>query len=721
MTGIRMKTDQMSNNAETVAGLKGLARIPLLGRFGILAVLWLVLSWVVADSILTSHTRELIRNESLSVDKLVGNTAKAIGLGLKNLHGIPELVAKDEKIALALSAHGAPAALSLSVAQRRAIWSQDILLRSIDGYLARVGSALGADVVWVTNENGDCVASSNADRPESFVGTNYADRDYFRIARTGKPGRQYAMGRMTNIPGLYFSAPIVIDGRFAGVAVAKIDLPKLAHWVNQTDAFIADELGVIIIARDPALEMRSIPGASVMGLSEPERQARYKRTDFPELAITPWEKAGLPALKQFDRDERPLLISGESIAEETLEIHAFRHLPEVAAFDAERLKLFLLICTAGTLVISIIAGVAFFVRIRKRSEASAAQSASLLRAAIESTADGILVIDAEGRVALCNQRFADIWGMPPELLAGGGGTELQAYVRKQLLNPQSFSDAVSGLSGHPELPSFDTLRHKNGAVIERYSFPQRLGERIVGRVWSFRDVTHKTEVDRMKSEFLATAAHELRTPMTCIFGYAELLLTQDFADEARLELLGIIHNQSKTMISIINELLDLVRIDERRGKDLEVSRVEAGAFLREAIANFKVPEGRNAPSAPAPGNPRWMRADPKKLMQAVSNVLSNAYKYSAGGTVQVELVDAGDAVPSAQIGIRISDKGIGMTPEQMARVCERFYRADISGRVSGTGLGMSIVKEIVELLGGSVTLSSEEAVGTAVTLWIPAD
>ena len=319
----------MRNNGRTTAGPKNLATLPLLGRFAILAVLWLVLSWLIAGSILTSNTRELIGNEALALDKLVGNNAKAIGLGLKNLRGIPELVAKDEKIAHALSAHGVPAASSLSVAQRRAIWTQDLPLRHIDAYLGRVGSALGADVVWVTNGAGDCVASSNAGKPESFVGTNYADRDYFRIARTGKPGRQYAMGRVTNIPGLFFSAPIVIDGRFAGVAVAKIDLPKLAHWVNQTDAFIADERGVIIIAQDPALEMRSIPGASIMGLSEAERQARYKRADFPELAIGPWEKAGLPALKQFDQDGRPLLISGQSIADETLEIHAFRRLPEV--------------------------------------------------------------------------------------------------------------------------------------------------------------------------------------------------------------------------------------------------------------------------------------------------------------------------------------------------------------------------------------------------------
>jgi signal transduction histidine kinase len=117
-----------------------------------------------------------------------------------------------------------------------------------------------------------------------------------------------------------------------------------------------------------------------------------------------------------------------------------------------------------------------------------------------------------------------------------------------------------------------------------------------------------------------------------------------------------------------------------------------------------------------------VRADRKKLIQAVSNVISNAYKYSPGGSaVGLDLVkspDVGDVPP--RIGIRITDHGIGMTPEQLAHVCERFYRADTSGKIPGTGLGMSIVKEIVELHGGQLELTSKVGAGTTVTLWLPA-
>ena len=122
-----------------------------------------------------------------------------------------------------------------------------------------------------------------------------------------------------------------------------------------------------------------------------------------------------------------------------------------------------------------------------------------------------------------------------------------------------------------------------------------------------------------------------------------------------------------------------------------------------------------------------MRADRKKLNQAVINVLSNAYKYSpVGSPVGIEFVQSAPGVPYAPdsgtplVGIRITDRGIGMTPEQIDRVFERFYRADTSGKIPGTGLGMSIVREIVVLHGGEVSIDSKFGAGTTVTIWLPA-
>jgi signal transduction histidine kinase len=117
-----------------------------------------------------------------------------------------------------------------------------------------------------------------------------------------------------------------------------------------------------------------------------------------------------------------------------------------------------------------------------------------------------------------------------------------------------------------------------------------------------------------------------------------------------------------------------------------------------------------------------VRVDKKKAQQAILNVLSNAYKYSsAGGVVQIELLQSPtNATGGPLVGIRITDQGIGMTPEQLGRVCERFYRADSSGTIPGTGLGMSIVHEILEFHGGRVEMASTRGAGTVVTLWLPA-
>ena len=111
--------------------------------------------------------------------------------------------------------------------------------------------------------------------------------------------------------------------------------------------------------------------------------------------------------------------------------------------------------------------------------------------------------------------------------------------------------------------------------------------------------------------------------------------------------------------------------------------------------------------------------DAGKTLRALTNVLSNAFKYSpGGGAIAVDSLD-GTLHGAAAVGLRVTDHGIGMTPDQQARVFERFYRADPSGNISGTGLGMSLVKEIIELHGGRVDVSSEAGIGTAVTLWWP--
>jgi PAS domain S-box-containing protein len=244
----------------------------------------------------------------------------------------------------------------------------------------------------------------------------------------------------------------------------------------------------------------------------------------------------------------------------------------------------------------------------------------------------------------------------------------------------------------------------------------------VSQVLYLRDITHETEVDRMKSEFLSTAAHELRTPMASIYGFAEVLLTQELDTQTQREFLTIIHKQSELMASILNELLDLARIEARKGKDFVFEPTQVQALVEQVVHGFKPPAGRSAPTLVATRAQLLMLADHKKAQQAILNVLSNAYKYSpGGGAVQIELLEPAVGLAATPlVGIRVTDHGIGMTQPQLARVFERFYRADSSGKFLGTGLGMSIVQEIVTLHRGKIDIESTIGQGTTVTLWWPA-
>ena len=377
-------------------------------------------------------------------------------------------------------------------------------------------------------------------------------------------------------------------------------------------------------------------------------------------------------------------------------------------------------------------------QLTRANEKTARMTASLqdrteqLNAIFDLSPDGFVSFDAEHRVKYASPAFFRMTGLDSTEIMGLDETVFSARLAKGCLDPDAFPDfaelrvehAASNPAGSGE--SAQPARKRRRQLIElagpgnhvlELSLRQSEAE-TVSQILYFREVTHETEVDRMKSEFLSHAAHELRTPMASIYGYAEILMTQQFGEDEQSEFLGIIHRQCGLMISIINELLDLARIDDRRGKDFKFASIDASQLLREVIADFGVPAGQQAAVLNAPAQPCWVRADASKLMQAVRNILSNAYKYSTeGGEVSISVIDAGP-VSQSPIGIRVTDQGPGMTSEQAARVCERFYRADSSGSIPGTGLGMSIVKEIMELHGGQVEIQSQLGVGTTVTLWL---
>lgn len=351
-----------------------------------------------------------------------------------------------------------------------------------------------------------------------------------------------------------------------------------------------------------------------------------------------------------------------------------------------------------------------------------------LRTIIELSPSGVAYLDAAGCVQQVNSALLGMLGLARADLLGMDARLFAAHLASLRTDAGAADFTLDALTA--EAPMQLSLRSPAPAVVAVSGRRSDDG----GCVIYLRDVTHETEVDRMKSEFLSTAAHELRTPMVSILGFAELLLHRDYDARRSRAMVETIHKQAVLIVNLVNELLDLARIEARQGQDFRFTRQPLLPVLREAAAALMLPPGR-APVEWLPGvTGAVVEIDVDKLRQAVGNVLSNAFKYSPrGGRVTLQVVAGhGDGIDEADdhgdghgengapiVGVRVCDEGIGMTAEQRERAFERFYRADPSGNIPGTGLGLCIVKEIVELHGGHVQLDSRAGAGTCVTLWLP--
>ena len=353
-----------------------------------------------------------------------------------------------------------------------------------------------------------------------------------------------------------------------------------------------------------------------------------------------------------------------------------------------------------------------------------------LNAVFDLSPDGFVVLDKRGEICIVNPAFERMTGLYAADLVGQSMSAFEEQLMARCQSRELVGDGVDACEYHPDGPdssadaqagalSSRELIHLHTPCTRTLMRRVRHGGADREVVMYFRDITQELEVDRMKSEFLSMAAHELRTPMASIFGFTELLIKRQFDDVRRLDMLQTIHRQASILINLVNELLDLARIEARRGKDFKRKVQRLQPIVQATLDGLLIHNDSRKVGYALPDLPIWVDVDTEKLSLAITNVLSNAYKYSPkGGDINLDLVWR-DGAEGRECGIQVMDHGLGMTPEQCAKVFQRFFRADTSGNIPGTGLGMTIVKEIVELHGGKVEVVSAFGVGTTVTLWLP--
>ncbi|MCD6199851.1 MAG: HAMP domain-containing protein, partial [Deltaproteobacteria bacterium] len=219
-----------------------------------------------------------------------------------------------------------------------------------------------------------------------------------------------------------------------------------------------------------------------------------------------------------------------------------------------------------------------------------------------------------------------------------------------------------------------------------------------------------------KSEFLSIASHEFRTPLTTLLGYSELMLTRSLTEDQKNEFLGFINEESIRLSNIVDDILDISRIESQKGLEFERKPLQLAEFLMKNIRFYSEAGTGHRFIADIKQDIPLVNADSEKIEQAIKNLLDNAIKYSTGGDIIYKVFERDNMV-----WISIQDHGLGIPRQDLPYIFDKFYRVKRKGRshIGGTGLGLSIVKFIVESHGGKIDLESKEGKGTTIGFGLP--
>jgi PAS domain S-box-containing protein len=711
------------------------------------AGLWLAIAFAAASAYFARATADYLKDEMAGADRRADELALNVSRALDLLHGLPATLARVDSIGRALA--GAPGVSQLaSVEARKRKLQDDPDVAALNRFLMQSVVDLGTDMLYAIDRDGICVASSNAGTSASPVGISLADRRHFFDTLEGRPGRQYVVGRTSNVPGLYVASPVYSGGRFVGAIGSKMDVTNLHGWVDQANAFITDANGVIVSASDRHLESRAMPQAAVYRMPVETRLSIYQRHEFPLLALTPHgHVSGFPMVR-LGQDAYPSLLVTRHEARGELDLHVVRPLPQLQRHNAERWGLAALLTVFGWLLLG-----AGHLRLR-HTRATRQGSARLLeqrnaltdaRRMLQLVLDAIPVRvfwkDRNLRYLGANRLFADDAGVDPDALVG-----LSDYQLPWANEAATYRDDDRRVidTGNPKLNFIQTQTNRRGEQtwVEISKIPLRdaRGE-IIGVLGAYQEITDRKRVEddllqaklaaeeasRAKSQFLANMSHEIRTPMNGVMGMLELLLNsrldakqQHFAETA--------FRSAEALLGIINNILDFSKIEAGR-LNVEIREFDLQSLIVDTteLLTLQAQAGKATLAHEiAPGAPRQIRSDPGRLRQILVNLIGNALKFSAGGTVTVRLESRPDCrCPGATgndcLRITVADTGIGISPEVLPQLFRPFSQGDpsITRQFGGTGLGLAISRELAQLLGGDLSVESAPGKGSAFTLSLP--
>mgnify|MGYP000591045430 CR=1 FL=1 len=356
---------------------------------------------------------------------------------------------------------------------------------------------------------------------------------------------------------------------------------------------------------------------------------------------------------------------------------------------------------------------------RKRAEEELKESLSLLEATLESTADGIVVVDGLGKIKNFNRQFQDLWRLPGEVLDTHDDDQALAAATPLLVDPNAFVTQVRELYNQRDQEGNGTLHFEDGRVVEYYSKPQFLGDRITGRVWSFRDVTEtycaqqKQErllrqvaaVNKELSHFAYVVSHDLKAPLRGIKMLSEWLCADygETLDDEGKESLRLLQSRVERMHDLIEGVLQYSRVG--RIKE-DIVEVDLDALLPTIVDAIAPPQHI---TVRMDGRLPVIECERTRITQVFQNLLTNAVKYSdkPAGEIVVACTEDSDAWTFS-----VADNGPGIEEKHFDKIFQIFQTLAPRDEFESTGVGLTLVKKIVEHYGGKIWLVSEVGKGT---------